>query len=241
MKGAVRWMAHNHVAANLLMIVLVVGGLIRVSTIKQEVFPEISLDTVQVSVAYPGAGPEEVEEGILLQIEENLTGVEGIKQIKSVAKEGVGTVSAELYPGEDPDMKLQEIKSEVDRIITFPEDAEKPVITKLLNRYEVMSVVVYGEASDRALREQAEAIREELLSYPEITQVDLSGVRPYEISIEVPEENLRRYNLTLEQVAQRVRAASLDLPGGTIKTEGPRSCFAPRSGAIWGESTAASR
>ncbi len=220
MKGAVRWMAHNHVAANLLMIVLVVGGLIRVSTIKQEVFPEISLDTVQVSVAYPGAGPEEVEEGILLQIEENLTGVEGIKQIKSVAKEGVGTVSAEIYPGEDPDMKLQEIKSEVDRIITFPEDAEKPVITKLLNRYEVMSVVVYGDASDRALREQAESIREELLSYPEITQVDLSGVRPYEISIEVPEENLRRYNLTLEQVAQRVRAASLDLPGGTIKTEG---------------------
>ncbi len=220
MKGAVRWMAHNHVAANLLMIVLIVGGLIRVSSIKQEVFPEISLDTVQVSVAYPGAGPEEVEEGILLQIEENLTGVEGIKQIKSVAKEGVGTVSAELYPSEDPDLKLQEIKSEVDRIITFPEDAEKPVITKLLNRYEVMSVVVYGDASDRALREQAEGIREELLSTPEITQVDLSGVRPYEISIEVREENLRRYNLTLEQVAQRVRQASLDLPGGTIKTAG---------------------
>jgi multidrug efflux pump subunit AcrB len=220
MKGAVEWMAKNHVAANLLMIVLIVGGLIRASSVKQEVFPEISLDTVQVTVAYPGAGPEEVEEGILLQIEENLTGVEGIKQIKSVAKEGAGVVSAELYPGEDPDLKLQEIKSEVDRIITFPEDAEKPVITKLLNRYEVVSVVVYGDASDRALREQAETIREELLSYSEMTQVDLSGVRPYEISIEVPEENLRRYNLTLEQVAQRVRQASLDLPGGTIKTAG---------------------
>ncbi len=210
MKGPVQWMAKNHVAANLLMIILIVGGLIRASSVKQEVFPEISLDTVQVSVAYPGAGPEEVEEGILLQIEENLTGVEGIKQIKSVAKEGIGVVSAELYPGEDPDVKLQEIKSEVDRIITFPEDAEKPVITKLLNRYEVVSVVVYGDASDRALREQAEQSREELLSYPEMTQVDLSGVRPYEISIEVPEENLRRYSLTLDQVAQRVRQASLD-------------------------------
>ena len=220
MKGAVKWMTHNHVAANLLMIVLIAGGLIRVKSIKQEVFPEISLDTVQVTVAYPGAGPEEVEEGIVLQIEENLTGVEGIKEIKSVAQEGGGTVNAELYPGEDGDIKLQEIKSEVDRIITFPEDAEKPVITKLLNRMEVISVVVYGDASDRSLREQAETIREELLNFSEITQVDLTGVRPYEISIEIPEENLRRYNLTLDQVAQRVRRASLDLPGGTIKTEG---------------------
>jgi len=219
MRGAVRWMVGNHVAANLLMIVLVVGGGIRFSHIKQEVFPEISLDTIQVTVAYPGAGPEEVEEGILLQIEENLTGVEGIKEIKSVAREGGGVVSAELYPGEDPDLKLQEIKSEIDRIITFPENAEKPVITKLLNRMEVISVVVYGDATERALREQAEAIREELLSSPEITQVDLSGVRPYEISIEVSEENLRRYNLTLDQIARRVRRASLDLPGGTIKTE----------------------
>lgn len=220
MKGAVKWMAHNHVAANLLMIILIAGGLVRLKSIKQEVFPEISMDSVQVTVAYPGAGPEEVEEGILLQVEENLTGVEGIKEITSVAKEGIGMVTAELYPGEDADIKLQEIKSEVDRIVTFPEDAEKPVITKLLNRFEVMSVVVFGDASDRALREQAEAIREELLTYSKITQVDLSGVRPYEISVEISEENLRRYNFTLDQVAQRLRMASLDLPGGTIKTRG---------------------
>ncbi len=220
MKSAVKWMARNHVAANLLMIVLVAGGLIRASSIKQEVFPEISLDTIQVTVAYPGAGPEEVEEGILLQIEENLTGVDGIKEIRSVAKEGIGMVRAELMPGEDPDLKLQEIKSEVDRIVTFPADAEKPVITKLLNRYEVISVVVYGDATDRTLREQAEIIREELLSYPEITQVELSGVRPYEISIEIPEENLRRYGLTMDEVARQVRRASIDLPGGTLKTRG---------------------
>jgi multidrug efflux pump subunit AcrB len=175
MKGAVRWMAHNHVAANLLMIVLIAGGLIRGLKIKQEVFPEIILDKVQVSVAYPGAGPEEVEEGIVLQIEENLTGVDGIKEIKSRAKEGGGTVTAELYPGEDSDLKLQEIKSEVDRIITFPEEAEKPVITKILNRREVISVVVYGDASERALREQAEAIREELLAYPKIEPAPLQS------------------------------------------------------------------
>ena len=220
MKGAVKWMAHNHVAANLLMVVLIVGGLINAFSIKQEVFPEFSMDMISVTVAYPGAGPEEVEEGILLQVEENLTSVDGVKDIKSSAREGVGTVVAELYPGEDPDIKLQEIKSEVDRIITFPEDAEKPVITKILNRYEVISVVVYGDASERAIREQAEIIRDELLDIPEITQVDLGGVRPYEISIEVSEETLRNYGLTLDQVAGVVRRASLDLPGGTIKTKG---------------------
>ena len=220
MKAAIRWMAHNHVAANILMFVLIVGGLIKGFSIKQEVFPEIDLDMIQVTVAYPGAGPEEVEEGILRRIEENLSGVDGIEEIRSTASEGVGVVTAEVATGEDPDLVLQDIKAEVDRIVTFPEDAEKPVIAKLVNRAEVISIVVYGEVSDRALREQAEEIRDELLAKPGITQVDLSGVRPYEISIEIPEENLRRYGLTLEEVARRIRSASLDLPGGTIKTRG---------------------
>lgn len=220
MNGAIRWMTRNHVAANLLMLIFIVGGLWLAGSIKQEVFPEITLDMIQVSVSYPGAGPEEVEEGILLKIEENLTGVDGIKEIKSVAAEGFGTVTAEVYPELDANLVLQDVKTEVDRIITFPDDAEKPVISKLLNRREVISVVVYGELTERSLREQAELVRDELLSLPGITQVDFGGVRPYEISIEVPEENLRRYNLTLGQISQRVRQASLDLPGGTIKTAG---------------------
>ncbi|WP_027716504.1 efflux RND transporter permease subunit [Desulfuromonas sp. TF] len=234
MKGAVQWMTRNHVAANLLMLVLVLGGLLNGPSIKQEVFPEVTLDRIQVQVAYPGAGPEEVEEGILLKVEENLTGVDGIKEIKSLAAEGMGIVTAEIYAGEDADRVLQDIKSEVDRIITFPEDAEKPVISKLLNRQEVISVVVYGEVSERSLREQAEAIRDELLELPDITQVDLGGVRPYEISIEIREENLRRYNLTLEQVAQRIRRASLDLPGGTIKTEGGQILLRTMERRYWG-------
>ena len=220
MMRAIRWMAANHVASNLLMLTFVVGGLLIGLAVKQEVFPEVALDMVQVAVSYPGAGPEEVEDGILLKIEENLTGVDGIRQLKSRAVEGYGTVTAELMLGADANVVLQDIKTEVDRIITFPEQAEKPVITKLLNRSEVVSVVVYGELPERSLREHAELIREELLTLPNITQVDLAGVRPYEISVEIPEENLRRYNLTLEQVAQRIRQASLDLPGGTIKTAG---------------------
>lgn len=220
MKGAVRWMTTNHVAANLLMLVLILGGIIKAPHIKQEVFPEVSLDRISVAVAYPGAGPEEVEEGILLKIEEGLTGVDGIKQLKSSAAEGSGTVLAEIYAAEDPDRVLQDIKSEVDRITTFPEDAEKPVVSKLLNRREVISVVVYGAVAERSLREQAEDIRDELLERPGITQVDLGGVRPFEISVEIPEETLRQYDLTLDQVAAAIRKASLDLPGGSVKTSG---------------------
>jgi len=220
MNAAIRWMARNHVAANLLMMVFVVGGIILGFTVKQEVFPEVSLDMVQVTVAYPGAGPEEVEEGVILKIEENLTGVDGIKQVKARAAEGFGTVTAEIYPDADANQVLADIKSEVDRITTFPADAEEPVISKLLNRHEVISVVVYGDLSERSLREQAERVRDDLLEFPQITQVDLSGVRPYQISVEVPERNLRRYGLTLDQIAARIRSASLDLPGGTVKTAG---------------------
>ncbi len=220
MRGAIKWMAGNHVAANLLMMVLLVGGLIKAFSIKQEIFPEVSLDMIQVQVAYPGAGPEEVEEGIILKIEDNITSVDGIKEITSKASEGMGVVTAELLVGHDPDVALQDIKSEVDRIITFPENAEKPIVSKLLNRREVISLVLSGDVPERSLREQAELIREQLLAFPEITQVDLGGLRPYEISIEVPEENLRRYDLTLDRIAAIVRSASLDLPGGTIKTDG---------------------
>ena len=213
-------MANNHVVANLLMFVLIAGGLIKAYSIKQEIFPEIDLDRIQVSVVYPGAGPEEVEEGIILQIEESVSGVDGIKELDSKALEGVGSVIAVIRTGEDANRVLQDIKSEVDRIATFPEEAEKPVISKLLNRHEVISVVVYGKIGERSLREQAEGVKNDLLDMPEITQVDLGGVRPYEISIEIPEENLRRYNLTLDEVARRVRRSSMDLPGGSIKTSG---------------------
>lgn len=211
-------MAKNHVVSNLLMAVLIIGGLIIGLSVKQEVFPEITMDKIQVSVSYPGAGPSEIEEGIILTVEDNLTAVEGIRQVKSIAFEGLGVIIAELHPGNDPDTILQEIKSEVDRITTFPQDAEKPVISKLDNKREVISLVLYGDVSELGLRQQAEQIRDELLQIDNITQVELGGVRPYEIAIEISETTLRRYRLTLDQVAERVRQASIDLPGGVIKT-----------------------
>ncbi|MFQ5466285.1 MAG: efflux RND transporter permease subunit, partial [Thermodesulfobacteriota bacterium] len=220
MRGAVRWMAGNGVAANLLMMIFIVGGILMGYTVKQEIFPEILLDKVMVTVPYPGAGPEEVEEGIVLKIEESISGISGVKEVRSVASEGAGVVTAEVLPGEDTDQVMQDIKAEVDRITTFPREAERPVITKLVNRIDVISVVVYGDIPERSLREYAEEINDDLLAMPEITQAALAGVRPYEISIEVPEENLRGYGLTLDAIAARVRRASVDLPAGTVKSAG---------------------
>ena len=219
MKGAISWMSNNHVAANLLMLFFIVGGLLVGMHINQEVFPDITLDKIQVTVAYPGAGPEEVEEGIIQKIEENLTGLDGIKEIKSLAREGSAVVTAEILSDENPDQILQDIKNEIDRINTFPLEAEKPLIRKLMRKREVLTLAIYGDVPERSLREIADTIRDELLLFPNITQTELAGVRPYEISIEISEHDLRRYNLTLEQVARRVRQASQDLPGGTIKTE----------------------
>jgi len=220
MKGPIKWMANNHVAANLLMMIFIFGGLIMASSIKQEVFPEMEFDMVRIVVAYPGAGPEEVEDGIILKIEENLSGITEIKQIKSSASESGGMVTAEILEGEDTDLVMQDIKAEIDRITTFPEEAEKPIITKLEARREVISAVIYGEESEKTLREQAELMRDELLAMPEITQVDLRGVRPYEISIEINEQTLQRYGLTLGAIADRIRKASVDLPAGAVKSQG---------------------
>ena len=220
MSSPIKWMAKNHVTANLLMLFFVIGGLLMSRSIKQEVFPEVNLDQIEVTVSYPGASPEEVEEGVILPVEEAVSGLDGVKEIKARAVEGRATVTAVLETGVNPDLVLLDIKNKVDRITTLPEDAEQPVVAKSLNRREVLSLVLYGNVPEKALRERADTIRDELLELPGITQTELSGVRPYEISIEIPEDNLRRYGITLNQVAAKVKRASIDLAGGSVKAVG---------------------
>jgi len=213
-------MAGHSVAANLVMVVLLVGGLIWGAYIKQEVFPEFDLDHVTITVPYPGASPEEVEQGIILAIEEAVQGLDGVSEIRSRANEGVGVVDVEILTGGDLERLAQDIKSEVDRITSFPEESEEPVVTAASRRRQVISIALFGDQDERILRDKAEEIRDRLLQDPRITQVDLSAVRNLEISIEVPQKNLRTYNLTLEEIANRVRRASVELPGGGIKTPG---------------------
>jgi len=220
MRGPIAWMARNAVAANLLMLLLIIGGLLFAQQVKQEVFPEIDLDIITVSVSYPGASPEEVEEGVVLAVEEAVRGVDGIKEVSSTVSEGRGVVIAELLLDTDADQALNDIKSAVDRITSFPEDSERPVIALATNREQVLNLIVYGDLELRELDGLAEQLRSELLDDPRITLIEVDGLPPPEVSIEVSQEQLRRYGLTLPEIAQRVRAASIDLPGGTVKTAG---------------------
>ena len=220
MRGAVAWMAGNSVAANLLMLLLLIGGLLIGTNLKQEVFPEFDLDIVTVTVVYPGASPEEVEQGIILAIEDAVQGLDGVKEVTSTAQEGVGRVTVELLLGENLQTLASDIESEVDRITSFPEEAEEPEIAVVSRKREVVTLALYGEQSMRVLHNLGESLRDFLLHDDEITQVELSGVRDLEISIEVPQEQLRRYDLTLEDIANTVRQTSLELPGGGIETDG---------------------
>ncbi len=219
-KGPIAWMAGNSVAANLLMLFLLVGGLMLGNRIKQEVFPEFDLDMVSISVSYPGASPEEVEQGIVLSIEEAVQGLDGVDEVTSSAKEGVGMVTVDLLLGADLQKLARDVESEIDRITSFPEEAEEPVVEIASRKRGAISLVLYGDQDQRILRQLAEDIRDSLLQDAEITQVELSGVRPFEISIEVPQEKLRTYGLTLDDIARKISAASVELPGGAIKTAG---------------------
>ncbi|MBW1785650.1 MAG: efflux RND transporter permease subunit [Deltaproteobacteria bacterium] len=220
MKGMVTWFVENHVAANLLMIFLLLVGGVTAFTMKVEVFPEFSLDRIAVTTEYFGASPAEVEEAIIRRIEENVAGLAGIKRIDSTAREGFGSVIIEVMKDWDLKTLLDEVKAEVDRITTFPKEAEKPVVREITRRNQVINVAVYGDVPEATVKNLAETIKDELTNLEGITLVDLFAVRQAEVHIDISEKTLRRYGLTLEQVANAVRRGSLDLPAGSVKTEG---------------------
>jgi multidrug efflux pump subunit AcrB len=217
---AIGWFARNPVAANLLMIVIMAAGLVSATQVKLEVFPEFSLDIITVTVPYLGAAPEEVEEGVCVRVEEAIQGLDGIKRVTSTADEGMGTVVVELELGADRRKVLDDVKSRVDAIDTFPEETEKPIIQELTNRQDVINLAVWGDADEATLKRLGQRVRDELAAQPGISQVELTNARPYEISIEVSENVLRRHGLSFDFVARAVRRSSLDLPGGSVKTAG---------------------
>jgi len=216
--GPIEWFARNHVAANLLLMLMVVGGIVALPAIQQKSFPDIDVNIISVGVAHLGAAPEEVEEGVCIRIEEEIQGIDGIEKITSSAAEGACGVSAELISGYPVDRALSEIKNAVDSISTFPVDTEKPIVSYLQIRRNALQIALFGDVTERTLKVYGERMRDEISALPEVTQVELTGARHYEISVEVSEETLRRHGLTLEQVAAAVRHGSLDRPGGSIKT-----------------------
>lgn len=218
-RGAIAWMASNSIAANLSMLILVIGGLIFSTRVTQETFPEFNLDSITVRVPYPGASPEEVEQGILLAVEDRTAGIVDVKKVSSQALEGVGTVTLELVTGADRGRVLQDVKNEVDRIITFPAEAEEPVVSIANAERTVLSVIVHGELSPASLRLLAERVRDRLIAHPQITLAELGAAREHEIAVEIPQEQLRAYDLSLPGVANRIRQAALELPGGEVNTD----------------------
>jgi multidrug efflux pump subunit AcrB len=234
MHGIIKWFAHNPVAANLLMGILVVGGALSLPNIHQEEFPNIEVDAIRVAVPYLGASPEEVEEAVCVRIEEAILGTEGIDTIKSSAYEGNCSVVIELVSGADKARTLNDIKGKVDAIDAFPGETENPVTSEITFAATVLQLAISGDADERTLRVLGQQIRDDIAALPGVSQAELLFARPYEISVEVSEQTLRRYGLTLAQVGQAISRGSSDIPGGSVRTDGGEILLRTRGQAYSG-------
>jgi multidrug efflux pump subunit AcrB len=210
---------HNPIAANLLMMFLLIGGLLAIPALDKQFFPDFELNKVSVTMPYRGAGPSEVEEQICVRIEEAVHDLNGVKEIRSTARQSVGRVIIEAETGYDMQRLTAEVKSRVDAITTFPIDAERPIVTELAHRHHMAIVTVAGDIGERQLKELGEFLRDDLASQPHVSVVELVSPRPYEVSVEVSEYTLRRYGLTFSDVVRAIRDSSLNLPAGAIKTD----------------------
>ena len=217
--GPIEWLARNSIAANLMMILLLAGGFWMATQVQKEVFPQFQLDVVQITVSYPGAAPEEVEQGILLPVEEAVQGIQSIEEMTSTAREGSGNIQLELVSGTNRMQALQDIEQAVDRIRTFPEQAEEPEIRLVTPTRDVMELTLYGDVDIWTLRQLGEQLRNRLLSEDAITQAVIDDVPAYMTSVEIPQETLRKYNLTLSDVASRIEQSSEDIPAGSMATD----------------------
>ena len=235
MKGVIGWFARNGVAANLMLLVIVASGAIVLTDLRQEIFPEFSLDLIAVTVEYRGAAPEEVENAVCLRLEEALQGVDGIKKMTATANEGRASITLQILAGYDVRKVLDDVKANIDAIDTFPEEVEKPVVQELTTRLQVINVVVSADAALATLKRIGETVRDDLTALPEISQAELLNAPPYEISIEVSEEALRRWGLTFDIVANAVREFSVDLPGGSVKTDHGEILFLTKGQAYSGK------
>lgn len=235
---AVKWFTRNHVAGNFIMLVVLLAGFTTWFELKKEIFPEIAIDAVSVSIPYPNATPEESERGVVIPVEEAIADLQGIKKVRGTASQNIGSVLVEVETGYEVRDVMSDVKSRVDAIENFPEEAETPVLEEILIKAPVMSVTLTADTDESTMRKLAERVRDDLLTYeappatglgmffgrifggvPKISQVEIAGTRPYEISIEVSEDKLRELGLKLSDIAQAVRGTTLDLPGGSVRTE----------------------
>ena len=218
-KGIIAWFAHNPVAANLLMLIIIAVGLGSAFNIQRAMFPSFDIEIVIVDIAYPGAAPEEVEQGVVLKIEEAINDVDGIKRVESDAFESGAVLMIEPLEGTDLPMLMDDIQNRVDAIAHFPEEAEKPIISQPELLFPALTLQLSGDLDERSMKSLADDMRRELVTFPAISAATVVGARDYEIAIEISEQLLREYHLTLGDVANIISASSLDLPAGSVRTE----------------------
>jgi len=217
-KGVIAWFAYNPVAANLLMIIIMVVGLISAFNIQRAIFPAFDIEAISITMPYPGAAPEEVEKGVVEKIEEAINDVDGIKRVRSSAYESYAQIIVEPLEGMDLNALLADLKNRIDGIQHFPEEAEKAIIMRPELLFPALTIQVSGELDERSMKSLADEVRRDLLTYPRVSAATVVGARDYEISVEISEQLLREYHLTLGEVARIISVSSLDLPAGAVET-----------------------
>lgn len=233
-KGPIAWFTNNSVAANLLMMMIIISGLFMLGQVQKQMFPEIELNIISIQVPYLGAAPQEVEQGVLIRIEDAIKDVDGIKRISATAREGLGSVTIEIENSYDVQVVMDEIKMRVDAIPSFPQQIEKPTIYQLRPQREVIWIAVYGDMDEAMQKELAKQIRDDLKKIGGISKVEVVGARNYEISVEISEADLQRYNLTFQDIVSAIRGTSIDVAGGSIRTPNGDILLRANNQAYWG-------
>ena len=217
MEKVIRWFVNNSVASNLMMFFIILSGIATIPLLKMEVFPDIEVDIINVTAVYPGATPSDVENAVCIRIEERLQGLDGVKKITATASENVGSVNVEVLPGQDVTEMLDRVKAEVDAIDNFPEGVERPTVKQFIAIQATITVAVGGDMDELTLTNLTEEIKDEIDALPEVTYSSFVAKKEKEISIEISENNLRKYDLTLSQVSRAIRSLSVDIPSGSIE------------------------
>jgi len=219
MNGPITWFIKNPIAGNLLMVLLIIGGFASIPKLDKQFFPTPEINQIQIRMEFRGASPSEVEEQISVRIEEAIHDLNGIEELRSTSREGLALVMVEVE-SDYPTQKLtNDINTRVDAIRTFPSDAERPTVTELTYRHQMGRVQIYGDLSEREMKQLGETLRDELVRQPWVSIVELQTARPYEVSIEVSERSLQRYQISFDQLANAVRQASINLPAGSVKRD----------------------
>ncbi len=218
-QGLIYWFANNSVAANLMMFSLLLAGAYTAFTLKKEIFPATATNMVSITMTYPGAAPDEVEKGICSKIEDAVTGLEGLDKTTCISNEGFARANLEINTDYEVKNVMAEVKNRVDGINSFPDQAEKPVVSEVLIQQPVLFVSVFGNIPETALLEATRQVRDDIIDLPDVSMAQILGERNFEVAIEITETTLRQYNLTFDEIATALRASSIDLPGGSIKTD----------------------